>query len=135
MKENADKARALDTAEIKKQLGEQGEQMFRLRFQMRMGQMDGLKKVRSMRKERARMLTILRERELHPDEAAKASAEASAKVAAKPKTKTKAVSKPKVAAKSKAAPKAAKAGGPPAKAGKVKTGAGNIRPRKLASKG
>ena len=29
-----------------------------------MGQMDGLKKVRAMRKDRARMLTVLREREL-----------------------------------------------------------------------
>ncbi len=38
--------------------------MFRLKFQMSMGQAEGLKKVRSMRKERARMLTILREREL-----------------------------------------------------------------------
>lgn len=137
MKENADKARALDTAEIKKQLSEHAEQMFRLRFQMRMGQMEGLKKVRSMRKEKARMLTVLRERELNPDAAAKASAEASAKAAAKPKTKTKAKAeaKPKIAAKAKAAPKAVKAGGPPAKAGKQKTGAGNMRPRKLASKG
>jgi large subunit ribosomal protein L29 len=137
MKENADKARALDTAEIKKQLGEHGEQMFRLRFQLRMGQMEGLKKIRSMRKERARMLTILRERELHPDEAAKASAEASAKAAAKPKTKSSAKSdaKPKATAKAKSAPKAVKAGGPPAKAGKVKSAGGNMRPRKLASKG
>jgi large subunit ribosomal protein L29 len=64
MKENADKARALDTAEIDKQLREGREQVFRLRFQMSMGQMDGVKKVRSLRKERARMLTVLREREL-----------------------------------------------------------------------
>jgi len=64
MKENADKARALDKAEIEKLLREGKEQTFRLRFQMSMGQMDGLKKVRSLRKERARMLTVLREREL-----------------------------------------------------------------------
>ena len=38
--------------------------MFRLQFQMSMGQMEGLKKVRQMKKDRARMLTILREREL-----------------------------------------------------------------------
>jgi large subunit ribosomal protein L29 len=137
MKENADKARALDTAEIQKQLREHAEQMFRLRFQLRMGQMEGLKKIRFMRKEKARMLTVLRERELNPDAAAKASVEASAKAAAKPKTKAQAKTeaKPKVAAKAKAAPKATKAGGPPPKAGKVKTGAGNMRPRKLASKG
>ena len=38
--------------------------MFRLRFQMWMGQTDGLKKLRQMRKDRARMLTMLREREI-----------------------------------------------------------------------
>ena len=69
MKENADKARALDAAELSKQLREGSEQMFRLRFQMRMGHMDGLKKLRSLRKERARMLTVQRERELGKVEA------------------------------------------------------------------
>jgi large subunit ribosomal protein L29 len=56
--------RDLDDREIKQQLTEMEEQAFRLRFQMSMGQTDGLKKVRSMRKERARLLTISREREL-----------------------------------------------------------------------
>ena len=64
MKENADKARALDKAEIEKQLRDFKEQAFRLRFQMSMGQAEGLNKIRSMRKERARMLTVLREREM-----------------------------------------------------------------------
>jgi large subunit ribosomal protein L29 len=64
MKENADKARSLDKAEINKQLHDAKEQMFRLRFQMSMGQMEGVKKTRTLRKERARMLTVLREREL-----------------------------------------------------------------------
>jgi large subunit ribosomal protein L29 len=64
MKENADKARGLDDAEIHKQLRDSKEQAFRLRFQMSMGQMDGVKKVRGLKKERARMLTVLREREL-----------------------------------------------------------------------
>jgi large subunit ribosomal protein L29 len=63
MKENADKARALDATEIAKQIKDTGEQMFRLRFQMSMGQMDGIKKLRSLRKERARMLTVMRERQ------------------------------------------------------------------------
>ena len=60
----AQKVRDLDETELKNQLGAMDEQMFRLRFQMSIGQMDGLKKVRSMRKDRARMLTILREREI-----------------------------------------------------------------------
>ena len=60
----AQKVRDLDENELKNQLGAMDEQLFRLRFQMSIGQMDGLKKVRAMRKDRARMLTILREREL-----------------------------------------------------------------------
>jgi len=60
----AQKVRDQDDTELKNQLAAMDEQLFRLRFQMSMGQMDGLKKVRAMRKDRARMLTILREREL-----------------------------------------------------------------------
>ena len=69
MKENADKARALDAGELAKKLSESAEQSFRLRFQLAMGQSDGLKKIRQLRKERARMLTVLRERELGKSEA------------------------------------------------------------------
>src|SRR6266436_5173633 len=99
MKENADKARALDTTEINKQLRDTAEQRFRLRFQMSMGQMEGLKKYRSLRKERARMLTVLRERELNLEPAAKSPAAPSkaksAPVAnAKRAVKVKAASKP-----------------------------------------
>jgi large subunit ribosomal protein L29 len=60
----ADKIRGVDTSELKNQLKEAQETMFRLRFQMGMGQSDGVKKYREMRKDRARMLTVLREREL-----------------------------------------------------------------------
>jgi large subunit ribosomal protein L29 len=121
MKENADKARALDAAEIAKQVKDTAEQMFRLRFQMSMGQMDGIKKLRSLRRERARMLTVLRERrdgatpvvqrparaKALPKPAAQASPKA---VAAKPKAvvapKTRNLGQVKV--KPTAAPKAAK---------------------------
>ena len=58
------KVRDLDTAELQRQLVEMEEQLFRLQFQMSMGQMEGLKKARAMRKSRARIFTILREREL-----------------------------------------------------------------------
>ena len=60
----AQKVRDQDSTELKNQLGAMDEQAFRLKFQMSMGQMDGLKKLRAMRKDKARMLTILREREL-----------------------------------------------------------------------
>ena len=64
----ADKVRELDSNELQNQLSGSQEQLFRLKFQMAMGQTDGLKKYRQLRKDRARMLTILREREQHPAE-------------------------------------------------------------------
>lgn len=57
-----EKIRDLDTAELERQLAEMTDQMHHLRFQMRMGQTDGLKKYRGLRKDRARMMTILGER-------------------------------------------------------------------------
>ena len=62
----ADKIRELDNTDLQTQEHEAREQMFRLRFQLTMGQTDGLKKLRALRKDRARMLTTLRERELNP---------------------------------------------------------------------
>ena len=58
----ADKLRGLDDTELQRQLTEMNDQMFRLQFQMRMGQLEGLKKARTMRKDRARIHTILRQR-------------------------------------------------------------------------
>jgi large subunit ribosomal protein L29 len=58
------KIRDLDKPELQHQLRDIEEQLFRLKLQMSMGQMDGLKKVRSMKKTRARIFTVLREREL-----------------------------------------------------------------------
>jgi len=60
----ADKIRGLDEDEMKRQLHEMDEQLFRFQFQRSMGQVDGLKKARAMRKDRARIYTILRERQL-----------------------------------------------------------------------
>jgi large subunit ribosomal protein L29 len=82
MKENADKARALDAAELSKQLREGSEQAFRLRFQLRMGQTDGVKTLRMLRKDRARLLTVQRERELGQSEAPAAAPDKKAKKAA-----------------------------------------------------
>jgi large subunit ribosomal protein L29 len=61
---NAQKVRDLDSAEIRHQLRDMEDQKFRVKFQMSMGQMEGLKKMRAMKKDRARMLTVLRQREL-----------------------------------------------------------------------
>ena len=56
--------RGLDDTELRNKVREMDEQFFRLQFQMSMGQMEGLKKARGMRKDRARINTILREREI-----------------------------------------------------------------------
>ena len=74
--------REIDNADLKTQATEAEEQLFRLRFQIGMGQTDGVKRYRELRKDRARMLTIQRERELDP---AKAQAAAEAAQAAKKK--------------------------------------------------
>jgi large subunit ribosomal protein L29 len=65
----AEKVRELDSNELRTQAQDIPEQIFRLKFQLSMGQTDGVKKLRNLRKDRARMLTILRDRELNPDTA------------------------------------------------------------------
>jgi len=58
------KPQDLDDKEIQHQLSEMEEQLFRLKFQKGMGQLEGLKKLRALKKDRARALTVLRQREL-----------------------------------------------------------------------
>ena len=58
----AEKIRGLDTADVERQAQDAQEQLFRLRFQMGMGQFEGLKKYRNLKKDRARMLTVLSEK-------------------------------------------------------------------------
>jgi large subunit ribosomal protein L29 len=59
-----DKLRGLDPVEMQNKLREMDEQSFRIKFQISMGQTDGIKKMRENRKDRARVLTYLRESEL-----------------------------------------------------------------------
>jgi len=60
----ADKIRGLDQEEMERQLRDMDDQLFRFEFKKSMGQLDGLKKARAMRKDRARIYTILRQRQL-----------------------------------------------------------------------
>ena len=60
----AEKVRELDSNELRTQSKDIREQSFRLRFQMAMGQTDGLKKLRNIKKDRARIMTWLKEKEL-----------------------------------------------------------------------
>ena len=56
--------RDLDTEELAAKEREAREQLFRLRFQIRMGQTDGVKKYRALKKDLARILTVRRGNEL-----------------------------------------------------------------------
>jgi len=60
----AEKLREQDTKELETRVREMTQQLFHLKFQISMGQTDGLKKYRALRKDRARALTLLREREI-----------------------------------------------------------------------
>ena len=59
-----DKLSGLDPAEMQVKLKEIEDQTFQLRFRMSMGQTEGLRKIREMRKDKARLLTYLRAKEL-----------------------------------------------------------------------
>jgi large subunit ribosomal protein L29 len=100
---------SLDTADLATKSQDAQEQLFRLRFQMGMGQYEGLKKYRALRKDRARMLTELAGRKKNqPNVAAVAAIQS----AAGKKVNTKAA--PKVAApKAASVKKAAVAGKKP----------------------
>lgn len=54
----------MDLAELEVKEAEAREQMFRLRFQLSMGQVDGLKKYRALKKDLARLLTVQRQKQI-----------------------------------------------------------------------
>jgi large subunit ribosomal protein L29 len=58
------KIRSLSDEELEHQEKTTAEQLFRLRFQVSLGQNDGVKKLRQLRKEIAQIKTVAREREL-----------------------------------------------------------------------
>ena len=64
MPKRIEKLRDQDTAELSSRELELAEQVFRLRFQLSTGQAEAVTKLRSARKDLARVKTLLREREL-----------------------------------------------------------------------
>jgi large subunit ribosomal protein L29 len=58
----ADKVRNLTDAELQHQGQDFADQLFKLKFQLNMGQTESLKKIRGLRKDIARVKTILGER-------------------------------------------------------------------------
>jgi large subunit ribosomal protein L29 len=60
----SDKVRNLTEEELSHQEHDLSDQLFKLKFQLNMGQTESLKKIRGLRKDIARVKTIAREREL-----------------------------------------------------------------------
>ncbi len=62
----------MDDAELATRLGEARQELFNLRFQLVTGQLDNSSRVRQVKRDIARIHTILREREIAAAEAAAA---------------------------------------------------------------
>ncbi|HWS16695.1 MAG TPA: 50S ribosomal protein L29 [Candidatus Elarobacter sp.] len=61
---DVEKLRSLTDAELLHQQQEFNDQLFRLKFQLKMGQTESLTKIRGLRKDVARIHTVIREKEL-----------------------------------------------------------------------
>ena len=106
---DVEKLRNLTDAELLHQQQELNDQLFRLKFQLKMGQTESLTKIRGLRKDVARIHTVIREKELgivvsNGQPAAQAAGEAAPKPAsvaagksAKKKAKSKTAAKGKTA--------------------------------------
>jgi large subunit ribosomal protein L29 len=82
------KIRNLNDEELVTQEKTTSEQLFRLRFQVSLGQNDGVKKLRELRKDIAKIKTIAKERELGIRGASKEAAPAVKAPAVKAPAKT-----------------------------------------------
>ena len=60
----SEKVRNLTDPELRHQERELADQLFKLKFQLNMGQTESLKKIRGLRKDTARVKTIIREQQL-----------------------------------------------------------------------
>src|SRR5947207_6410777 len=110
----AEKIRNLSDAELAQSQRDQMDQLFRLKFQMKMGQTESLNKIRSLRRGVARLKTIARERALGIAPAPHAAATKTAKAEVKTEHKAAAHTKhaaAKTTSKSKAKPAKSKAAG------------------------
>lgn len=104
----AEKFRNLTDAELEHQQRELHDQLFRMKFQLKMGQAESLNKIRGLRKDVARVHTIIREKQLgivHKHAAASA-ATSEAEPAAEKTTKVNRATKAKSGTKTKAKAKA-----------------------------
>jgi large subunit ribosomal protein L29 len=99
---DVEKLRNLTDAELTHQQRELNDQLFRMKFQLKMGQTESLNKIRGLRKDVARIKTIMREKELGLTNGSKAAA-ASADAAEATETAKPAKAKPAARARKSAA--------------------------------
>lgn len=59
-----DKIKTMNEGELKTQEAQTGEQLFRIRFQKSLGNTEGVKKLRELKKDIARIKTVTRQRAL-----------------------------------------------------------------------
>ena len=71
---NVDKIRNLTDIELAHQQRDMADQLFKMKFQLKMGQTESLKKIRELKKDIARVQTVLRQKELAGGNGAGASA-------------------------------------------------------------
>lgn len=91
---DVEKLRNLTDAELSHQQRELNDQLFRMKFQLKMGQTESLNKIRGLRKDVARIKTIMREKELGLTNGSKPAAAASAEAAEATETAKPAKAKP-----------------------------------------
>ena len=68
MSKEADELRDVDEEELSQKLVEAKEELFNLRFQLVTGQLDNPMRIKQVRKQVARILTLIREHELEEHE-------------------------------------------------------------------
>ena len=61
---NVDKIRNLTDIELQHQQRELADQLFKMKFQLKMGQTESLKKLRELRKDIARVQTVMRQKQI-----------------------------------------------------------------------
>ncbi len=97
---NVDKIRNLTDVELNHQQRELADQLFKMKFQLKMGQTESLKKIRELKKDIARVQTVMRQKQIAGGNGA-AAPQAAASPAVKAKSPAKKAAKKKAATEKK----------------------------------
>ncbi len=84
---NVDKIRNLTDVELSHQQRELSDQLFKMKFQLKMGQTESLKKIRELKKDIARVKTVMRQKQIAAGNGAASAAPAPVATAPDPEKK------------------------------------------------